>query len=328
MNYDGKILPCRAKVKKCPYEIGRHGDSYEDLYPKVMEHYNNVQSDESLVNELKTGAPLRGFNVISKQLETSKSPMETMIATLGLALNTIDSGKMPSEYVRMKDQSVKAAYEIYKIGKTPPSYLPESMRSEAYQKWIRDGSPREYPKVGENTGITYNNVSKDIVAYQDSYLKFEQWESTHSQLSDENKRLYKAGLTTDFNNYSKVLNTSKQIMQPDWADSDSVENINNNLDKMSSVELMSLYDDLSVSDKEISNNLKEINYFSYKRRSDLSDAANDNIEKWYAQNRELAQKSVLRSSERILLSMRVSRELMSRDVAFGDTLRATTEREV
>lgn len=327
INYEGKILPCRAKVKKCPYEPGRHGNSYEELYPIVMEYYNNAPENKTLLDELKAGEPLPDFSSISDQLETTNAPMETMIATLGIALQNINAGDMPKEYKTMKDKSVKSAYELYRMGTTPPRYLPKSFNEDAYRQWIADGSPRIYAKVGENTGETYQNLVRDIEFYKDSYGEFEAWERTHLPLTPEEKREYKIGLLSDFNHYSKVLNTSKLVTRPDWEDNKSVSAINSNLEEMSDNELLSIYDDLSISDIEVRRNLHEINNFTYKRRNDISDKANDNIENWYARNRKLAQKAVLRSSNKILLGLRVAKELMARDVQFGDTIRAMDEKK-
>lgn len=327
MNFEGKILPCRAKVKKCPYEQGRHGDSYEELYGKVMDYYSNVTPNESVTKRLDTGHPLTGFQDISKDLETTKAPMETMIATLGYALKTVNAGDMPSEYKRMKEKSLAAAYETYVMGVTPPGYLPKSIEREAYAKWISDGSPRRYAKVGDNTGEMYNEVTKDMAIYRDMYKNFESWERNSFSLSPSEKKDYQAGLTADFNQYSKALNTSKLISQLDLTDERAYNAINDNLGSMNQIELLSLYDDLNVSNREIAKNIRELGGFKFKPRSDISKEANENIKRWYDSNREIANRRVIENSGRILLSMRIARELRSRNVEFGDNLLATSERE-
>lgn len=327
MNFEGKILPCRAKVKKCPYGQGRHGDSYEELYGVVMEHYSNVTPNKEVMNRLDTGRPLTGFEQISKDLETTKAPMETIIATLGYALKTIDAGEMPSEYKRMKEKSLEAAYETYVMGVNPPAYLPESIRHEAHMNWINDGSPRKYARPDENTGETYNRITKNMAIYREMYKNFESWEKNSFRLSPEDKKAYRAGLTEDFNHFSKALNTSKLISKVDLSDDRTYDAINDNLKEIDSIELLSLYDDLNLSNSEVSKNIRELGGFKFIPIDGISDKANQNIESWFAKNRELANRRVIENSGKILLSMRVARELRERNVEFGDTLLATSERE-
>lgn len=322
INYDGKILPCRAKVKKCPYEDARHGNSYEELYPIVMSNYNSTPSDPSLVKKLQSGETIGSLEVISSQLEDSRAPMETMIATLGLALANVDSGDLPHELKRTEKRAVDLCYKLFERNASIPSFVPVPIKNTAHEKWVSEGCPQviqDYNKGGfENKGI--RDQLEALSA--DEMREISKWRRSHTQLDPELKKNYREALTTDYNNYSRALNTSKLLTQStEWTQGKSQEEIQASLKQMTGVELLSMYDDLTVADDELKESIRASKNFRYQRRTDVSEAANDNIERWYTRNQERARRMLVNSSQRILLSMNIANELKDREINFGDNIR-------
>lgn len=333
INYEGKILPCRARVKKCPYGSARHADSYEELYERAMEDYSNAKPPENVAQELEAGEILSGMHGISDELETSKAPIELMLATIDLARKKADNDVMPSYLVNNRKKIIEKAAEAIEAARltvNPHMGLTPEMVVEARELAEKRSKSRGFfeRKKYVNDKLAAEK-EQEVKMMKDKIDEIARWEKTHSQnvVDQETKRNYKKALEIDYNNYSKALNTSKLITQPDWTNTERLEQVNENIQNMTDQELLSMYDDLTISDTEIRKNLNDINFFRYNRRSDLSDKANDNIEAWYNRNNERARKFVLRSSGRILLSMRVAKELTMRDVRFGDVIRASNERE-
>lgn len=322
INYEGKILPCRAKVKKCPYEESRHGSSYEELYPVAMSHYNSVPTDENLVRDLQNGKTLTDLSPISDQLETSVAPMESMINTLGLALKNVDKGKIPQNLAESESKATGICYDLYSENLEPPKFVPKYIRDKAYSEWVKNGK-QVVRHRSDVSGQTLTRANEELTMIEDEVNQAYEWRRTHANQSAQFRKDYAEGLRTDYNAYSKALNTSKMLTQPTWASGKSTQEIETNLKGMMGVELLSLYDDLTLSDKELNESLEEVNHFRYNRRSDLSDKANDNVENWYRRNQVLAKRHKVASSQRLLLSIHVAKELMSRDIAFGDFIKNT-----
>lgn len=333
INYEGKILPCRARVKKCPYGPARHADSYEELYERAMEDYSNAKTPEEVAQQLKSGKILRGMQDISKELETSKAPIELMLATIDLARKNADNDIMPAKLANNRKKIIETAATAIeaarltvnsRMGLTPEMTIEARNLAEKRAKSRGFFERKKY--ISDELAA---QKEQEVIRMRPQIDEIDQWERTHAQtpIDPTTKRNYKRALEDDYNNYSKALNTSKLITQPDWTNSERLEQVNENLHEMSDQELLSMYDDLTISDSEIRKNLDDINFFRYNRRNDLSEAANDNIEAWYNRNNERARKFVLRSSGRILLTMRVAKELTMRDVKFGDVIRASNERE-
>src|SRR5699024_3226221 len=106
----------------------------------------------------------------------------------------------------------------------------------------------------------------------------------------EYERVYKWGL--NHTNFMKVrtetrksfkkffhdLHKSKMITQPVFYG--DFENTNEMIRHMDNYELLSIFDDYSLTDSEIEENVRKANYFRYERRMDLSEKANDKMEAW------------------------------------------------
>lgn len=333
INYEGKILPCRARVKKCPYGAARHGDSYEELYEQAMEVYSNARPPQNIQEQLESGEVLRGLDGISKELETSKAPIELLLSTVSLARKKADNDIMPTYIANNRKKVIETAataIEAARLTVNKRMGLPIDMEREAFALAEERAKSRGFLNRKKYISDKLaGDKEAEVMSMKKQIDEITAWERTHSQnvLTEDEKRNYKRALESDYNNYSKALNTSKLITQPDWSNSARLERINENLHEMTDQELLSMYDDLTVSDNEVNDSLKDVNYFQYRRRKDLSDEANDNIEEWYNRNQERARKFVIRGSGRILLSMRVAKELTMRDVRFGDVIRASIERE-
>lgn len=326
INYDGNILPCRAKVKKCPYGDDRHGNSYEELYPLVDNTYNSktVHSKE-LQNRIKSGAVLSNLSIISDELETTNAPIEKIISTLGFAVENVGVGNLPNTYKRSEEELERLTYDFLSHRMDPPRNMPDYIKERAREEWVAAGRPSKGAWAWGNRekAERLNQRAREL---GDDMKEINEWKSTHVQLSPENTKKYRQAIEKDYNRYSKALNTSKLIAQSSWSFGNSQDEIQNNLHQISEVELLSLYDSLTISDKEIEKNLEEIDDFNYYHRNDLSDKANENVNNWFNRNKELSRRYRVQSSERILLSILVTKELINRNVEFGDIINTQNER--
>ena len=52
INYEGKVYPCRAKVRSCPYGADRHASNKEELYYKSMKFSPSVEIPQSIKGEI------------------------------------------------------------------------------------------------------------------------------------------------------------------------------------------------------------------------------------------------------------------------------------
>ena len=72
-----------------------------------------------------------------------------------------------------------------------------------------------------------------------------------------------------FEKFFHDLNTSKMITQPVFYG--DFENTKEMIRHMDNYELLSIFDDYSLTDSEMEENVRKANYFRYERRIDLSD---------------------------------------------------------
>lgn len=319
INYEGKILPCRARVKKCPYSKNRHGDTYEELYPVVMANYNSVPIDDDLVSMVKSGEPIDNLSCINSQLETSPAPIETMIATLELAIENVGSGDLPKDLKLREERVIIACKKLFTMtgDVTIPPDVPEYLGGEAVRRYFDEGGPIYKFKMSDRRGEMINEVKEDLYNFVDEVGPSIEWRRTHTVYSDEFNRNYKAHLTADYNYYSKSLNTSKMLTQPNWAYNKSKDEIQETFNHMDDIELLSMYDDLTISEREIDKNLEDLDNFDYRRRDDLSDKANDNIKAWYEKNKKLAERVKERKTESLYLLFFVEKELNRRGIMYA-----------
>lgn len=315
INYEGKILPCRASVRKCPYDEARHGDSYEELYPIVMGFYHNSATNTQLKKQLEKGEILRNLSPISKQLEQTKAPMETILVSLQEAIRQVHSGDLPNHLHGPEKRAIEAAYNLLRVNGSIPEYVPKTIADEAHAKWANDDF--KVTRLGIFRQGSYERDQRAVLTELEGKMnEIQQWKNTHSSIPDSAKGKYLKAIKGDFNYYFKALNTSKQLTQPELAHKGSLSEIEQNLKYMNGVELLSLYDDLSLSTKEVEQNLKDINYFNYNRRTDLSETANDNLEAWYNKNKALAQRYLVQSAERHHLLKFVENELINQNITY------------
>ena len=87
INHEGKVYPCRARILKCPYGADMHAETKEELYYKIMSIEREVEVPSSVISEVSKIGRLKSLQPISKELETSPHPIETIITRLDYAIN-------------------------------------------------------------------------------------------------------------------------------------------------------------------------------------------------------------------------------------------------
>ena len=167
INYDGRILPCRAKVKKCPYGPSRHADSYEELYLRAMQLYNHAPVDNDLKVKLNSGKMLSDLSPISPELEKSKAPIETLLSTLKYAMSSVDSGKMPYELKKEENAAANSCARIIALDSTIPQWVPQNIKDKANDIFARSNYKLEkWSPVFAN-----DNDTKDQREYLENHKK-------------------------------------------------------------------------------------------------------------------------------------------------------------
>ncbi len=335
INFDGKILPCRARMKKCPYGSARHASTYEELYDKAMTEFSNVQVPEQLSNKLNRGIMLNGLQSISTEVEKSKAPLELVIATLDKAIKTANNDTMPYDIKKMKENAIQVVADVQEsamMNWTPEYEIPNSIEFPAHEiakERVGKEKVKFFSLKSRKSESQFKDRLNKFMDIKKEINEVNEWEQTHTTTTrtEEERTHYVNELTKDFNAYSKALNTSKLLTRPEIKNERELEAFQSNLRNMTNAELLALYDDLNISDSEMKNNLNSINNFNYIRRTDLSDTANDNIEEWYKRNQIKAQRYVLRSSKNVLISMAVAKEFLQREKSLGNIIKATKERE-
>lgn len=284
-----------------------------------MANYNSVPIDNNLANMLKTGKPIGDLSHINHQLETSRAPIETMIATLELAIKNVGSGDLPDDLVTREENVIRSCERLFSYtGDTGyPDYVPSYLGDEAVRRFNDNGRPLYDYSISDRRGEVISDAKTNLYSTVEEVQPAIDWRNTHEVHSDQFNREYREGLSADYNAYSKALNTSKMLTQPTWAYGKSKAEIQEVFSHMDNVELLSMYDDLTISEDEIDRNINDLNGFTYIRRHDISEKANDNIDAWYERNRVLASRVRERRTENLYLSFFVAQELSRRDVKYA-----------
>lgn len=323
INYDGKILPCRAKVKSCPYGDERHAGNYEDLYYKYQDEYNNVNPSPELINKLKNGEPFFGIKEIDNEIATSDSPIELICSSLKNAIQNSNFIGLNKHEYEQREHAIDSCINMLNAGRTLPRSVPNSITEEAYNRWVKNHasifSRQKYYIGTQRTWSELVDQSAELHRIEAKY------QSTY-KMSPEAKKEYQNDIKQDFNRWANVLNTRKLISQPMIVSEDDNE-IVAKLNNMSNAELLSLYDDCTVSDNEIRNRLESVNHFKTNGIQQLSPQANDNLKKWYASARDAEKRYIVGSARRTLLAIYIANTLYKRKSNYGDLIYTVKEKE-
>lgn len=321
INFEGKIYPCKAKVYKCPYGEEFHSENKAELYYKLIgTHGTDTSPSDTAMSELKRTGRVKSLFSTSEEVAKVDYPVDIIVASLKETLIHLEDPKTKQEIEDMKKLEKITVEDIriaYLNGITDfPSYLPKSLVERGRREFIKKdgGKVLEEGLKGETLrrqsvtmGRLYDRRDKykDFIKREESGLNHHNYESTY------------AWVVRDFERFSHDLNTSKMITQPIFYG--SVEKSKEAIKNMDNYELLAIYDDYSVTDKEIERNVKEANYFQYTWRNDLTEAANKSMETWYNRNREIYENWKINTPKRVLLSMEIAKELDRRGVLRQDS---------
>lgn len=312
INHDGKIYPCRAKVLKCPYSESLHSEDKVELYYKLLvENKGEVEIPLEANDEIRDKDRLLNLSTLSDELEKSNSPVELIVHTLreGLdRMSMIDIEKSTMDLRHEIDNESEEVYDLIVRGISVPANVPEKISLDARIKFeVRDGGILNYQ--GSEMGF---ERMRNKIARKD----YKEYKRLKEGLNEFNFEESHEWMTRDFERFTRDLNTSKMMTQPIFFG--NLEQARETIKNMDEHELLSAYDDYSITNREIKESVKETNNFKYNRRRDLSKEANDSLQTWYDRNREIYKSWRINSSIRILLSIEIGEEIDRREVGRQD----------
>jgi hypothetical protein len=316
INHEGKVYPCRARILKCPYGADMHAETKEELYYKIMSIEREVEVPSSVISEVSKIGRLKSLQPISKELETSPHPIETIITSLDYAINmqlrpnAIEkSENLWSQFVEKASEDV---YECLKYGMPIPNYVSKDIERKGRQLFEeRLGStPIDYGISSRNPDALMTRIKLDERKEQHENYKF----NKKFRLTKNNFDANLEWLQKDFERFSDDLNFSKTITRPLFH-FDTIEEAGEKIKELSDYELLSAYDDYFLTNNE---RLDKANNFDFKDRDDLSKKANDNIRKWYSRNKSILDFWHETNPRLILISMKMAEELDRRGIVRYD----------
>lgn len=316
INHEGKVYPCRAKVLKCPYSEAFHSNDKVELYYKLMGNKEaEVEPSVAGMNELNRLNRLRSLYPLSEEIEQSNSPMEVLVYTLKESIAKVINHNIAAEEANWDDWAYRSAEHVYEVldsGYQVPNNVPADIADLGRKLFSerRNSLPSEHAHATRNAAKIQNRralAGKSFAEYRDykrDMLNRENFNGTHKWL------------TRDFEKYAHDLNTSRMITQPIFYG--DLEKARENIKKMGSHELLSAFDDYSITDREIEQNVKEAENFKFENRKDLSEGANKKLKEWYDRNREIYRNWKVNTPKRVLLSMEIAEELDKRGIQRQD----------
>ena len=320
INFEGKVYPCRAKVHKCPYGEEFHSDNKIELYYKLMgTHGADAEPSNMAMEEQKRHGRIKSLYSSSQAIAQVDYPVDVVVATLQESLIHLEDDKTKEgveQWKAFEKETVEDVRRAMLNGQTKfRPEIPKSLVDRGHAVFLRqdkgkvlvESNPRE-------TQEKLNRINGRLNARVSHYEHFEK--KIENGLNHKNYESTYAWVVHDFEKYSHALNTSKMITQPVFYG--NIARAKDTISKMDSFELLSAYDDFSVSDREIERNVKETNYFQYEYRDDLNEAANKSMERWYNRNKEIYNNWKINTPKRVLLSMEIAKELDARGVLRQD----------
>lgn len=313
INHEGKVYPCRAKIRSCPYGAEWHAETKEELYYKSMRFNPEIKVSDMVKQEINDTGRLRSLYSLSSTIEKVPYPIESLVTNLEYAIKRIeeiDPQKIKKDWDDFVNNSAELYSEVllYKLRAT--EHLPKEVELKGIQIFNERHKGRHI-EFGAATGnkIGFNNVSKvnDLKA---DFLKFEEYKKFG--LTERNKGNTLGWLKEDFYQFSHDLNTSKMLTRPIFYG--NIEQAQEKIKELDDYELLGTYDDYLVPEEEIMENVRLAKNFHFKPRPDLSREANVNLKQWYDRNRVIVEHWVENSPKRILLSMEMANELDRRGI--------------
>lgn len=331
INFEGKINPCQAKVLKCPYDNALHSDSKIELYYKLMEstHGTHMSRCKSAMKVLHQKKRLKDYSSFELWGTKDCCIVEGIVATLWEAIQysqTSDSD--PTDiaaeiyWENFEEAIADVVAQAYQYGVKFPSYVSDDIKFKSIRLYERR-NPDERATNGHLEIIQYpnkGNVKTAEAALRAQFLKFEKYNDyKNGVIRNENYGDPYAWMKRDFLKFSHDLNTSKMITQPIFYG--NIENAKNAIRNMDDYELLATFDDYSVTDSEIEENVKKANYFELvheKRYSSLESGYYYYLSEWYKRNKEIYEQWKNYTPKRVLLAIEMANELDRRKLKRQD----------
>lgn len=318
INHEGKVYPCRAKIRSCPYGKEWHAATREELYYKSMKFSPQVKILEEVKKEIAATGRLRSLYSLSNYIEHVAYPIESIVANLEYAIKQVEDENpkvLRENWIDFVDLAGEYYSEVLRHGldsefDAPPEITRKGREifNERYRGRVIDFAGATESSAGNMALKNFYSLKKDIEKFAE-YRNF--------GLTEANKEGTLGWLKRDFYQFSHDLNTSKMLTRPIFYG--NIEEAKEKIKQMSDYELLGAYDDYLISDKEIMENVELANNFEFRPRRDLSREANINIRKWYDRNKAIVNDWVENTPKRVLLSMEMAKELDRRGIYRQET---------
>lgn len=315
INYEGKVMPCRAVVKECPYGGDRHAENPQDLYMKFQDTYTEDQTPPYLRRDLQKGKIFSSVSLINDEIAKSNSPLETICSTLKTAYKNAGKGNISEQDKSTWEEAIYKTKTLLEIGKEPPKRTPSDILEEAEAR-VTSSPLRALFKQHDDTMAARGSWNY-LVDNTAELTRIDRERHAHQQITEDQKIKYKQDLFQVYSQYAEALNTRKLVSTP-FIRYENTSELIHSLDSMSNEELQSLYDDCTIDDEEIQKRIKRCNYFDYIPNPNISDEANANIAKWYEKAQLSARLYMVGRAQRVLISMSAADVLRKRGAFFGD----------
>jgi len=313
INNEGKVYPCRAIVRNCPYGKEWHAETQDELYYKMMRVNPQAEISENVVREVAITGRLRSLYPISHILEDVSYPIEIIITNLEYAIDKVEN-KSPEEtkrrWDRFEKQAAEKVYEALSYNLNVSEAFPIEIRAkgrELFEERLNGKYIDFASATGNKVGFRIHDELKKMEAEIENYKHYKRF-----ALTDENKEGTLGWMKADFYQFSHDLNTSKMLTRPIFYG--DLNEAKKKIKSLSDYELLGAYDDYLISDEEILKNVNLANGFKFEPRPDLSREANLSLKRWYDRNRKIVDNWIDNTPKRVLLSMEMSKELDRRKI--------------
>ena len=319
INHEGKVYPCRAKIRSCPYGKEWHAATREELYYKSMRFSPQVKILEEVKNEIAATGRLRSLYSLSNYIENVTYPIETIVANLEYAIKLVEDENpkvLRDIWVNFVDLAGEYYSQVLRHGLDIVKFdVPPEIQLKGREIFNERYGGRVIYFSGETENSPSNMALRKFHSLEKEIAEFEEYRKFG--LTEANKEGTLGWLKRDFYQFSHDLNTSKMLTRPIFYE--NIEEAKEKIKQMSDYELLGAYDDYLISDKEIMENVELANNFEFRPRRDLSREANINIRKWYDRNKAIVNDWVDNTPKRVLLSMEMAKELDRRGIYRQET---------
>lgn len=338
INNDGKIYPCRAKVKMCPYGQEWHAETEEELYDKVLNDFSTAETTPQVNNVLNSGGGVYDQPFMEAIDSQPSGQLETLLASYREAIRRerLHGQGAPSWYTNSRERVIQTAAEAIEAARFNVSSklgLPRDIRIEATERAREIHSKRGFFERGkylnDHRAYTLEQKVQELAGDIQDIKDYEANLPRTPNFSEEDHKVYMNNLMADYKHLSKIYNREKVASTVIWGNAKSVDEVIENIDDMDDYELLSLYDDASVdrkyafvSDEEALDDKRFIQGLlstpdGEVRAPNTVASIHKKIDRYY----QVAQTNDTTAVRRLYVSIIVAKELMRRRIRFGDMRR-------